>query len=210
MFDYPLSVPRDTLYEDLGLIPEATPDEVRNAIKDREQELVAQQSKIGTLLESIYTAVPRLKEAESELSTLRLADANLKDRESKLRIARDNLNRLEHQALAINPEFRHLRKQLEELKRQGDGLNNLPFSTPAKRLDYDREHPPLELLKLASYDKNALFDRNLNNIALTALRRELSEFLYEQGEDVFHPSDLTREDFSSDFNYTPFLDGDEQ
>jgi hypothetical protein len=210
MFDFPLSIPRDTLYEDLGLTPEATADEVRNAIKDREQELLAKQAEIGALLESIYLAVPGLKEAKSELSTLRLVDANLKDRESQIRAARDNLNELERQALAINPEFRHLRKQLEDLKRQGDSLNNLPLSTPAKRLDYDREHPPLELLKLASYNKDTLFDRNLNSIALTTVRRELSNFLYEQGEEVFHPSDLTREDFSADFNHTPLLDGDEQ
>jgi hypothetical protein len=46
-----------------------------------------------------------------------------------------------------------------------------------------------------------------NKTALFMLRRELAEFLSETGEEVFHPSDFSRTDFSGDFSHNLQLDG---
>ncbi len=76
MFDYPLPIPRDTLYEELGLEPEATTDEIQSAMRDRRQEIEVQLSKIGVQLNAIYEAVPELRKAEARVSDLRLENPN--------------------------------------------------------------------------------------------------------------------------------------
>jgi len=209
MFDYPLFLPHHTLYEEFGLDPEATAQEIQDALDEKRGDLRKQQLEIGTLLSTIYKDVPDLKEAENEISSLRLENAKVapEEREAKLRIARKRLEEAEHRALEINPEFHHLREQADQLKRKEEDLNSNPLSDTNKRAEYDRDHAPLELFKLADCERNDLFDRSRPGTALIALRRELAAFFTEQGEETFHPSDLTREDFSSDFDPSSYLDG---
>jgi hypothetical protein len=71
-------------------------------------------------------------------------------------------------------------------------------------------HPPCDLLKLerdASNPFAAAEDLDLDRrLTLVLLRRELAKFLSGKGEDVYHPSDLTREDFSGDYDFHDLLD----
>ena len=71
------------------------------------------------------------------------------------------------------------------------------------RLAYDRAHPPLALLKLESCADPVFVDRRTR---MFLLRMALSEFLIARQEQVFHPSDLTRGEFSDDFSFNPALD----
>ena len=212
MFGYPIPIPQNTFYQELGLDPEATVEEVSAAITTRKQELIEQMAGIGKKLNDIYTAVPGLKATEAEIAVLRLEskEDHPAEKEGKLRLARNRLDELENKALAINPEFKHLHSQMQTLKQKEEELNISPFSTPEKRLEYDQQNPPLELFKLSNCQRNDLFDRNRNNICLTILRRELSAYLAKQQEVIFHPNDLTRVDFSGDYSHTPLLDGDNQ
>jgi chromosome segregation ATPase len=212
MFGYPIHLPQNTFYQELGLDPEATKEEVTDAISNRKQELREQMVGIGKKLNDIYAAVPGLKETETEIATLRLEnkDDRPAEKEGKLRVARNRLDELERKAISFNPEFKHLHSQMQILKQKEEDLNISPFSTPEKRLEYDQQNPPLELFKLSNCQRNDLFDRSRNNICLTILRRELSAYLAKQQEEIFHPNDLTRVDFSGDYSHTPLLDGDNQ
>jgi hypothetical protein len=72
------------------------------------------------------------------------------------------------------------------------------------RLAYDRAHPPLALLKLEDCADELLTDERT---CLFLLRMAISEFLAARHEQVFHPSDLTRRDFSDELTFNPVLDG---
>jgi hypothetical protein len=75
------------------------------------------------------------------------------------------------------------------------------------RLAYDRAHPPLALLKLEDCADPMFVDERTH---LFLLRLAISAFLEARGEPVFHPSDLTRRDFSDDFRFNPVLDLDQE
>ena len=125
---YPLPLPQATPYRALGLTPEASPDEVRDA-----------------------------------LAALSRRPATGREGEETVQAIRD----------------------------------------PKSRLAYDQANPPLELLKLKSCVPAALAD---NRAVLALLRRDIGDFLTSHGEGIFHPSDLTRQDFEDDFTYNPLLD----
>jgi hypothetical protein len=73
------------------------------------------------------------------------------------------------------------------------------------RLAYDRAHPPLALLKLEDCADEWLVDERT---CMFLLRLAISEFLAARHERVFHPSDLTRSDFSDELDFNPVLDTD--
>lgn len=71
------------------------------------------------------------------------------------------------------------------------------------RAEYDARQPPLALLRLEQ-TWSPLFDER--ETALAVLRRHTEAFLAAAGEAVFHPSDVSRTDFSGDFARNPLLD----
>ncbi|MET7688621.1 hypothetical protein ABZT06_11675 [Streptomyces sp. NPDC005483] len=72
------------------------------------------------------------------------------------------------------------------------------------RAAHDARHPPLPLLRLEPTWEPVLDDRA---VGMTVLRRETEAFLRAAGEDVHHPTDTTRTDFTGDFTRTHLLDG---
>jgi hypothetical protein len=74
------------------------------------------------------------------------------------------------------------------------------------RAAHDSRHPPLPLLRLVPAWEPIL-DADGKAAGLTVLRREIEAFLSAAGEDVHHPTDTTRTDFTGDFVRTDLLDG---
>lgn len=99
---------------------------------------------------------------------------------------------------------REIRRALDEIDRRKVQLNQITIDNPEARQAYDREHPPFGLLKLEDASRDGFV---ATRTALTLIRRELSRLFSSQGEDVFHPSDLHREDFTGDFTPNSLLDG---
>jgi hypothetical protein len=64
-------------------------------------------------------------------------------------------------------------------------------------------HPPLALLKLRDCSPTDPADRRAT---LQSIRKEVAAFLEARGEIVFHPSDLTRDDFRGDYQPHDLLD----
>lgn len=202
MFDYPIHLPRDTDYHLFGLGPEATADEIREAATEVVAQLQAQADAAERRIAEIQAQVAGLREATDELKALR--DRAEEVDPTEYARAQRTLRELEDQAAAIEPQYRELCARPAELKERIEKINCLPLHNPSGRAEYDQAHPPLELLKLADCGQDELFD---NRLVLGLVRQELSQFFSAQGEEVFHPSDLTREDFSSDFHPNPILDG---
>jgi hypothetical protein len=91
-----------------------------------------------------------------------------------------------------------------ERRQKAEDINQWNLDKPDARLAYDCAHPPLALLKLAPSADAALTDPRT---CLFLLRSAISEFLEARGEEVFHPSDLTRRDFTDEFDVHELLDG---
>lgn len=199
MLDYPLPVPRDTQYDTLGLAPEASPDEILVAVRELKTSLLKQKNALLRQIEEAEGCVPELKVARQMVEELHQANA-----QGKLTKAQAELARLEQQVRAKCPNRAQLRTLADQLDDQLIALNRMNMENADQRLAYDRAHPPLELMKIEPVAHEA-FSRN--RFPLSLLREAISEFLAEQGDDVVHPSDLTRRDFSDDFTYYQLLDG---
>ena len=203
MFDYPVPVPRDTLYARLGIPHEATMAEIRDAKGALTKEITVAQRRVEKRLAEIDEAVPGLAEARGRLDRAVNESASGEDKSS----IRARLNDLERRAEEACPEYRGLRREKDELHKRLIEINGIVISDPKGRADYDLEHPPLSVLRLADCGPDLLGD---HPDALPLLRAEISRFLEEKGERVFHPTDVTRRDFSGDFSHAPLLDGEDR
>jgi hypothetical protein len=205
MFDYPLSIPQNTLYSMIGVDPEATTEEIREATEEFTIAVKRQKEEADKKIEGVFKAVAGLKETYQQIKALQGQDqeASLDD----LRSAQRKLIGLEQKAEAVSPGFKQLKERSAELELKIHEINRMGLQNPETRLSHDKANPPIELLKLAECAQDQFTN---NKVALVLLRRELSEFLKLEGEEVFHPSDLTREDFYSDFDFNPLLDGSRQ
>ena len=184
MFDYPLPARPVSLYDELGLPPEAPENDLRDA-------------------KSVVTG--RLR-AESDALKIKIADA-LKAVDGGVEPQTDSGRRTalaEVRAAAANPEFRGWCERQAEVDRRLDDINAKDLDTPGGRAKYDAGFPPFALLKIAP-PTDPFADAAT---VLALVRREVSEYLAARGVPVSHPSDLSRTDFTGDFATTPDLDGD--
>ena len=70
MFDAPLPIVRDSVYEQLGLGPEATTDEVREATLELIVQLKADRQEVDKQIARIHDAIPGLREASEAVKRL--------------------------------------------------------------------------------------------------------------------------------------------
>ncbi len=202
MYDYPLPLPRNTRYDQLGIRPEASEAEVREAKNQLVDRLVQEKKDVEKRLREAYDNVEGLEEAYAALDSL-LASPEDPD-PTRLAKTQDRLASLEKRALAHHPQLRRDRNRAKELAEQVNEWNALPITRPDKRSEYDRKTPPFEILKLEDCVSHGLSD-NRNVISL--LRREVTAFLRERDVRPFRCSDLEFGDFSDDFTTDPLLDG---
>lgn len=201
MFSFPLPLPQNTLYSKLGVDPEASEDELRTAKADFVRGLDRRKATVDSQVEQVFEQVEGLRQAYAEQRDLANKGRGV---EEALAAATRRVHLLEKQALALCPDFARLRQEAEALEAEINEVNSLGLEMPENRLNYDRQNPPLALLKLHEWPRAPFGD---NKVALALLRRELAEFLAALGVDVFHPSDLTRQDFYGDFTHSDLLDG---
>jgi hypothetical protein len=201
MFDYPLMIPGKTEYDDLGVGPEATEQEIRDAIAERNAAWQDEKRGITRRIAAVQRQVAGLKEAEAALAALRKAQPEAGTDE--LASAQRTLAGLEARAIALEPRYRELLARVSELADQIDQSSQNPLEKPDKRREYDRANAPLALLKLVDCTRDGFVE---DRRALAQVRHTLALFLAARGEEVFHPSDVTRDDFTRDFQPDPDLD----
>jgi hypothetical protein len=207
MLRYPFVVPHQSVYTLLGVDPEASSDEVRDAKLETCTRLDAELKAINKRLSGIYDKVPGLRQAEKSVSNL-MARSSKEGSDCAAGIEALKKTQQEHsllfrQARAVDPHFADLKHQAGELERQIREMNSLNLDNPRVRDEYDEKHPPFAILKLENCRRDEF---RLNNVAVKIVRRELSKYLQTQNEVVYHPSDLSRQDFTGDFSYCPILD----
>jgi predicted nucleic acid-binding Zn-ribbon protein len=198
MFDFPLPPAPFGLYEQLGLSPEATAEEINEARQELASELQSEKRQVDKQLDEVYQHVDGLREVYGKLG-----GENSENDPRAFRAMQSQVAQLEDRACQFNSEYSLLREQAADLERRIHETNLIKLQNPQERLVYDQSHPPLELLKLADCGSGPFDDRK---VVVALIRAELSEFFEQAGEAVYHPSDLTREDFTDDFTHDPLLD----
>ena len=202
MLDYPYSVARGD-YHTLGVGPEATVEEISQAKIEVVGALNAKKNRIDKRIKEVSSTFEGLEEAYKEAKRIQADPEGSAPQD--VRVAAQRLARLERDAQAIEPDFSRLREMSHDVQLSIEAVNRMQLQNPDDRLEYDRAHPPFALLKLSKNERDQF--ATVQQLTLPLLRRELSRFLTVKGEEVFHPSDLTREDFSADFTHHPLLDG---
>lgn len=205
MFNYPLPNAGMTLYHRLGILPTATEQQIRTAIADQKEDLLKRKRGLERKLNRINTEFPELETLKARIESLKKTSTT--DAVEALRKAIDEKRSLEKKAETIEPAYRDIISELKEIERKINELNSLKLDNTRERNAYDLRNPPCALLKLKAFE-DPLFSEP--EVALTIIRREIANFLAEENNMVcYHPSDLTRTDFTADFNYHPILDGEE-
>lgn len=180
MFDFPLRLPPNSDYDKLGLRAEATAKQINEA-----------KTRIVNRVKAVKFDVERRLEALRNQARAELG----KDADD---------DAIDRRAAQLDSSFRRLEEKAKALEEETHELNRMPLEKPESRLQYDQEHSPCALLKLAE-DRPEVFKEA--RTALHLVRQELARFLAQQGEVVVHPSDLTRVDFTADFTPNSRLDG---
>jgi hypothetical protein len=200
MFDYPLLFRRDTLYARIGLSPEASPAEIREAKGEREEDLNRRRMVIQQRLAGIHKQVPAFEPARKELKELEKQQGQ----DAARRSAASQFHRLEAEVSRRFPEFQQLERESTEIDSKINELHNMRLESPEERLKYDTATPPCALVKLSRHDIPVVTDQR---VRLHAVRREVAAFLeQEKNTHCFHPSDWTRRLFMSDYEQVPLLD----
>ncbi len=202
MFDIPFKLPTGTEYDELGVGPEADESELRDAQRELIEDLAARRRDTEQRLQAVADRVPGLTETLARVKALRAAGAS---DPAELRTAEHALAKHEATALRIDSSYRDLRAKIDEFRKREEAVNRMKVLRADERAAYDDSRPPLGLVRLEDgADAHFATDQDL---MLWQVRSELSQFLSQRGEDVFHPSDLTREDFTADFSHNTLLDG---
>jgi len=205
VFAYPLSKPYSTLYHKLGITPEATAADIRDAKAEKINSLTDARRDLEKKLRKVYEKIPELETVSSKVESLQ------KQREEsgsdELKEALHKLAELETEALKIEAGYREYRKQVEEIDRKINEINNMRLESPEERRKYDEATPPCALLKLSRPRFPLFSDRK---VAQYFIRVEVAHFLEKEKKlKCYHPSDFTKKDFTSDFTHNEYLDGKE-
>jgi hypothetical protein len=201
LFSAPLPIPTGTLYQRLRLDPDASDEEVAWARVAAVTRLSRERDALDDSLRRLDKEVGGLARARDQLGQLRAA-GNQADGPA-LGDAERLVRELEILAFRKDPQFRAKQRRSAEIDQAILQLTEGGLDEPRKRLQYDCDHPPLALLALEDCADGGLRDPR---VRLVLLRTAVAAFLAERGERVFHPSDLTRQDFSADFSLNPALD----
>ncbi len=202
MFRYPLLLTADTEYARLGISPDASAGEIREAKTEIVNGLDGRLRMLQKRLAVVDQQVPELQPAKAKVRKLKEAGA---DGAGELPAAVRQLGNFEREAMAVDSEYRALVKESADIESKINAINNLKLDNPEERLKYDLSTPPCALLRLNESRPALLADRRTT---LFNIRRELSAFIEEELDfPCYHPSDHTRRLFVEDWEPNASLDG---
>lgn len=200
MFDYPFMKSSKTMYDTLGILPTSSERQVRDAISGTKEKLVKKQKKLEKRKGILFRKFPRLEEIYKEIDVAKKS----KNMRSQLKSLLEEKIHLESDVRVIEPSFKELKEELRSIEREINELNAMKLDNMEEREKYDNSHPPCSLLKLRQFNSTVFSDQGT---LLHQIRKEIDHFLREEkGLACYHPSDLTRIEFSNDFIYNSYLD----
>ncbi len=205
MFNYPVILSRNTSYAKLGLTPDATANEIMDAKGEFLQSLNAQRQALVTRQAKIFEAVPGLPSARSRLDTMKKNSE--KSDPAALKKLNGEIFDLEKEALKADPDFKKIESDILRIDKEVNEINLILLEKGEDRRKYDLSNPPCILLRFEDFRADVLSGYRTK---LIYIRKELSRFFEEiKNLHCFHPSDLTRRIFNTDFEYNKRIDEEE-
>jgi hypothetical protein len=188
MFDYPFLKIGDNIYSKLGIKPDSRKDEINKAIG-------LYKTVTNKLINQIEEFIELKKDEGSDISSLN--NDELKTRKKRKESIKTDLIRAG--ISIIEPK-----KEIERLKEEILKINSFDPGKTEKRDEYDLSFPPAILLRTKYSVPQVYTDKRT---LLSVLREDLVSF-FENSKKLscYHPSDLSRKDFSSDFRQNEILD----
>lgn len=188
MFNYPFLRIGDNIYSKLGIKPDSRKDEINKAIgmyKNLTNKLISQIEEFIELKKDEGSDVSSVN--NDELKTRKQRKENI-----KTDLIRSGIN-------IIDPK-----KEIERLKEEILKINSFDPGKTEKRDEYDLSFPPAILLRTQYNVPQVYTDKRT---LLSILREDLVSFFENTKKlSCYHPSDLSRKDFSSDFRPNDILD----
>jgi hypothetical protein len=202
MFDYPIPKRENTLYSKLQISPDATEQQINDAVSRIKSSLNEKKGKLSKTLDQVYKAYPKIRELEKNLNDIRCQkEADL----SKLQSVLKKIRALEESVLKEFPWYKNHLETIEKVDKEINEINTMKLDKPTERANYNIATPPCALLKLEKIEVPLFKD---TKVAQFLLRKEMAVFLKEKfGISTYHPSDFTRDNFQSDFRRIKSLDG---
>jgi DNA repair exonuclease SbcCD ATPase subunit len=200
MFSYPLLRNTNTQYHKLNITPEATQQQIQDAMVEMRSSLRNRKSHIQKKLKRIYESVPELPALNGRVITAKKSKDDLSELKDDLAKKKE----LEKKALSIDAAYQDYIAKIKAINDTINEINNMKLGNPEERKKYDLATPPCSLLKLSAMDL-PLFSRR--PVALLKIREALAEYLEKtEGLVCYHPSDFTKTHFEIDFSYSKLLD----
>jgi hypothetical protein len=211
MFNYPIILKSETFYSKIGVTPDASASDIRDGIQEIKSNYTSHKVEIQDKISKVMSTVPELHISREVLKSLKkeMMDAknnDLKELDEKYRKALDDVLQNEKKAVDHDPYFKKYEVELNEINKKISDLSLISLEKEADRIKYDMATPPCALIKISEY-KPLLF--NDSRTFLHNIRTSISCFLEELSMECFHPTDLTRRNFYSDYNRNSLLDQEE-
>jgi len=179
-----------TIYSNLGITPAAFSGDISVAAEYKKQALTAE-------LNALKKKIAELIKDVSGLSALQeLADAQQPYDEGKYLT-------LFKKAKELHPALNEKIQKKNKLLNQLENFSKATFVRNDERSIYDEKNEPFSILK---FDGNSAAENMDNTQTLVRVRKDVIEYLTKTEESVYHPSDLTKKDFSSEFAFNELLD----
>ncbi|MBN1894615.1 hypothetical protein JW906_08970 [bacterium] len=202
MFDYPIVLSGNTTYARLGLSPDVTDNDILDAKGEKLRLLNLRRQELEKRLAKVFEKFPRLLSAKSKLAALKKGSE--KTDQTAYKETLSEIVELEKQAQQADPDYKKLETEIEQIDQKINEINLIKLENNEEREKYDLKTPPCILLKLDPFSAAVLSDPRTR---LFHIRKALARFFEEKRNiHCFHPSDLTRRIFLSDYEYNPLLD----
>src|ERR1051325_4906080 len=115
LFDFPLPIPTNTVYESLGIAPESPRDAVAWPIKETSDRLKSEELRLKAQPKPAFAKVPDLEPAYDELNRLSADPQGTADGLPRLQATISKRAKL---VRAAEPRFYELRRKSEDARRK--------------------------------------------------------------------------------------------
>lgn len=179
-------------------------------IREQKQKSDQFQKEYDNLSKEIEKAKETFKNSKSEAQQEGKQKINQfqKEKDDKFKeIEKLNatLEKLEGRALQIEPQYLKMIEEMERINKEIVEINNIKLEKPEEKERYDLSTPPCALLHMIDMSIPMFQNTRATHFVL---RKEMDAFLEEEKQiSSYHPTDLTRTYFTSDFYRLELLDG---
>ncbi len=179
-----------TKYSALMLTPAASGSDIALAAEYKKKTAQAALAALHAEMEDLFAPFPGLSKLQDAMDKRREYD------EKQYETLLEKAKKQSPQLLELLQKKRRLEKELET-------SGEMVFARHDERVAYDDDNAPFAMLKFEDKASGVPADAMET---LMLIRRDILAAMEKSAETVYHPSDLTRTDFTGEYTYHKLLD----